>query len=226
MLANHLRFLAPLAVGLLALVLLLSSIEIRRILVPLETLLARIKAVAGGQETQAEFGGETSSPRLPQTFGDMERRIGRQVETLQTLADIDRLILERVPAAEVIDVVIARIEQIVDVLATGVILQQASGERRGFVRVAGQNTVEAAEPVAPETPREAAHDAQTDRRWRAIHYTGLGFDGLGVRRTWLLRLGHRDQVRSWIALGCASDRAPARSSLRKCAKWPNASRWR
>ncbi len=224
LLASHLQFLAPLAVGLLALVLLLSSIEIRRILVPLETLLARIEAVAGAQATQAEFAGRDEFAALTQTFADMERRIGRQVETLHTLADIDRLILERVPAAVVIDVVIARIEKIVDVLATGVILQQASGELRGFVRVAGERTIETAEPVTPVTPealREASHELQRDaqhgpqnsRRWRATRYTGFDFEGLGVQRTWLLRLGHRDQVRCWIALGCAGDRAPGEEQL-------------
>ncbi len=221
LLASHLRFLAPLAVGLLALALLLSSIEIRRILVPLETLLTRIKAVAGGQDTGAEFADSDEFAKLTQTFGDMERRIGRQVETLQTLADIDRLILQRVPAAAVIDVVIARIEQIVDVLATGVILQYASGERRGFVRVAGKKTVEAADPVTPETLREPLHetqgqarrDPQASWRWRAANHAGPGFDGLGVQCTWLLRLGHRDQVRAWIALGRAGDQAPGQEQL-------------
>ncbi len=218
LLASHLRFLAPLAVGLLALALLLSSIEIRRILVPLETLLGKIKAVGGGPQTDAEFAGKDEFATLTQTFGRMERRIGRQVETLQTLADIDRLILERVPLAAVIDTVLARIERIVAVRATGVLLKQADGATRSFVRVSGADTLESTGALLPETlratPQAAAHDsAPADRRWQPLRPPGPALEAFGVRAAWVLALGHRDQAQGWIVLGRTDDQVPGDAQL-------------
>ena len=108
LLVNHVYVLAPLVASLLLLVLLLSSIEIRRILVPLEALMARIDAVGAGTRARSRPGREDEIGALACTFGDMEQRIGRQLETLGTLAQIDRMILDRVDSQVVVSLVLAR----------------------------------------------------------------------------------------------------------------------
>ena len=100
--------LGPVALGMLLLALLLSSIEIRRILGPLEALVARIKHVGGGKATDFVYLDDEFAT-LEKAFGEMESRISAQFSTLSTLQEIDRLILSKAPLIEVIELVLASV---------------------------------------------------------------------------------------------------------------------
>ncbi len=105
--------LAPVAAGVLLLVMLLSSLQIRRVLVPLDALLTRIRSFGGDAIPVSDLRSGDEFELLSQTFDDMGVRIGNQMETLHTLADVDRLILARVPLPDVIEVVMSRMQRIV-----------------------------------------------------------------------------------------------------------------
>ena len=105
--------LVPVAAGVLLLVMLLSSLQIRRVLVPLDALLTRIRSFGGNATSVSDLRSGDEFELLSQTFDDMGVRIGNQMETLRTLADVDRLILGRVPLPEVIDVVMSRMQRVV-----------------------------------------------------------------------------------------------------------------
>lgn len=214
MLASHLNFLAPLAVGLLLLVLMLSSIEIRRILVPLEALVARIRAVgqAGAPAVDARMDDEFDT--LTHTFGDMESRIRRQMDTLRTLSEIDRLILERVPAAVVVDVVIGRIQQIAEVSGVGMTLRGVDPQapKQHFLCMRGQGQTETSTASSLQPLHETAYDLEPGR-WISMQQVGAGLQRHGVQQVLVLALGHRDQSRAWLALACNAGQAPDEDTL-------------
>ena len=109
--SEYAGLLLPVAVGMLLLALLLSSIEIRRILVPLEMLLEKIAALGGGRASSVH--GDDEFVALDRTFQSMQSRISAQIQALETLQEIDQLILARTPLAEVIGLVLRRIRTIV-----------------------------------------------------------------------------------------------------------------
>ena len=106
------NLIAPIGIGMLLLALLLSSVVIRRILIPLEALLGKITAIGGGNASEVVVTDDEFA-RIDRTFGDMERRIADQIQTLKTLQEVDRLILERVPLLQIVDVVLERIADVV-----------------------------------------------------------------------------------------------------------------
>src|SRR5690606_6569713 len=95
--------LVPAAIAVLLLAVLLSSIQIRRVLVPLADLLRRIQGIEGGEARIGRQAGEDEFDLLSRTFGRMQQRIGRQMDTLRMLSDIDRLIVQGAPLQALID---------------------------------------------------------------------------------------------------------------------------
>jgi len=214
LLASHLTFLAPLAFGLLLLVLMLSSIVIRRILVPLEALVARIRAVGQAGAPTVDTRMDDEFDTLTHTFGDMEGRIRRQLDTLRTLSEIDRLILERLPAAAVVDVVIARIHQIADVAGVGMTLRGVDphAPKQHFLSMCGRRQTEMDSGSALEPMHESAYDLEPGS-WSTTQLAGTGFARHDLQRVLVLALGHRDQSRAWVALACNDGPAPDEETL-------------
>src|SRR5690606_24890973 len=68
--------LVPAAIAVLLLAVLLSSFQIRRVLVPLSDLLRRIRALEGGSTDLHRQAGEDEFGLLSRTFGRMQERIG------------------------------------------------------------------------------------------------------------------------------------------------------
>ncbi|MBC7990081.1 MAG: EAL domain-containing protein [Luteimonas sp.] len=215
-LASHLKVLAPLAAGLLLLVLLLSSIQIRRILVPLESLMARIRAMSQSPQPFARSTNDDELATLTSTFGEMEHRIRRQMETLRTLSEVDRLILERVPVSLVIDVVVARIQVVADVQAAGVTVSSAgtTEDRRHYVRARGQRQVEtgALATLAPLSADAYGPSAGTEE-WKTTAVPGSGLEVHGATVVTYLALADRGGTRIWVALGRLPGEDPSEEAL-------------
>lgn len=205
MLAGHLHVLAPVAVGLLLLVLMLSSVQIRRILVPLEALLSRIRAVSQDARPHPEPETDDELGALSRTFSEMEQRIHAQMETLRTLAEVDRLILDRVPVAAVIEVVIARIRAIVDAPAIGITLKDRSHDCKHYVGFQGDREIRSGERRALAPLPEEAYELQEGvQAWSDTGDPGPGFAGHGVDRIAYLALRRRDGSCVWVALGLSA----------------------
>ena len=85
-------------------VLLVSSSQIRRILVPLQQLLRGTFKVAGNDfDTRIEVGGRDEFGQLANAFNTMSARLGLQFRTFAAFADIDRTILTTLDLGRVAD---------------------------------------------------------------------------------------------------------------------------
>jgi diguanylate cyclase (GGDEF)-like protein len=118
--------LVPVAIGILLLALLLSSVQIRRVLVPLDDLVRRIRAFGGNAVADPEIATGDEFEMLSRTFDGMGARIGQQLDMLQMLARVDRQILARQPLASVFETVLSRMQQFADGATVGIVV--AGGE--------------------------------------------------------------------------------------------------
>ena len=177
----------PVAVGMLLLTLLLSSMEIRRILVPLEVLLKRISAI-GAEPKVLSVSDEFAT--LDRTFQDMELRITRQILMLKTLQEVDQLILAHVPLAEVVGLVTERIRTIVGARPIAIsLLSLGQGiSDRHFLRLPyGSN---AGTFMASDDPVVNKPTPYADSRglWVTEHI-GPSFENLDLITVWCLTVG-------------------------------------
>jgi diguanylate cyclase (GGDEF)-like protein len=101
-LAHYRGVVVPAAIAVLLLAVLLSSVQIRRVLGPLSDLLQRIRAFDGGGSRIDRQAGEDEFGLLSRTFDRMQRRIGGQMVTLRMLSDIDRMILRGATLEELV----------------------------------------------------------------------------------------------------------------------------
>ena len=200
---TRLVFLVPVAVGMLLLVLLLSSVEIRRILVPLDALVARINALGHGPVVASAARGEDELQVLTSAFGQMENRITRQMETLRTLARIDQLILQRMPVGVVVDVIIERVLLVTGAVAVGITLEGRDGTLQHFVRAPGERNG-SAEGGALDAPLDSTwlEQHRVAGRWRTAQAVGPGLQRLGVACANVVVLGSPPH-QGWLALARA-----------------------
>jgi diguanylate cyclase (GGDEF)-like protein len=97
----------------LILIMLLSLSQIRRILNPLEQLVARTKSIAERQfSTRVELDSHDEFAELGAAMNDMAERLGLQFDTITALADIDRLILSSQSIEKVLERILDRISAI------------------------------------------------------------------------------------------------------------------
>jgi diguanylate cyclase (GGDEF)-like protein len=199
---------APIALGMLLLALLLSSIEIRRILVPLEALVTRIKGVAGGNSA-AVFIADDEFATLDRAFDEMESRISSQLLTLRTLQEIDELILNRVPLRQVVELVLKQIRNLVGSQSVALSIDGPSRQRsaRHFVWLGkmqdGLQT--AADPLADD----GASLRTPVRTWATTDAIGTGFDGAGIATISFLTVGPTDGPLVRISVGHEKSAAAA-----------------
>src|SRR5262249_43532123 len=124
------RFTFPLVI-LLALwvVLLLSIIQIRRTLVPLEKLREGTKKVAAGEfGSRVDVHSRDEFQELAVSFNDMAGRIETQVHSLKTLNDIDRAILSSWDLGDIVQSLLARLPELLAYdIASIVVIGRDSG---------------------------------------------------------------------------------------------------
>ncbi|GAB3306302.1 putative bifunctional diguanylate cyclase/phosphodiesterase [Luteimonas notoginsengisoli] len=133
--------LLPVAIGVLLLAVLLSSMQIRRVLVPLDSLLHRIRAFGGVPVAASEVRGKDEFEMLSHTFEGMGARIGQQMEALRMLAMIDRQILAREPLESVIESVLSHVQRIAGATVAIVVVRDAGVECHGRSRNGGDTVV-------------------------------------------------------------------------------------
>jgi diguanylate cyclase (GGDEF)-like protein len=112
----------------LLLVVLLSSAQIRRILVPLKQLSKAIHAMGNTEfNKRVEIDSGDEFAELAESFNSMGRKLADQFQSLNTMAEIDRLILASQDAEQVVQIVLARIKDIVDCAEIGIAIQNKDG---------------------------------------------------------------------------------------------------
>jgi len=120
--------------GALVIVLLVSSIQIRRSLVPLDELLKGTRRVAARDfttrvriESRDEFG------ELAESFNTMSDNLGAQFKALEALAEIDRLILSAPSIERILETLLRLVRQVAGCSCVSVTLIDPDGRSHGRV---------------------------------------------------------------------------------------------
>ncbi len=101
------------AVFSLLLVALLSLMQIRRTMVPLERLIEGTRSISKGEFAQVEVEGKSEFAELANSFNGMTANIKRQLDTLQSLSIIDREMATNLNVEQLIKQVIARAQTLI-----------------------------------------------------------------------------------------------------------------
>ncbi|MFQ5848366.1 MAG: HD domain-containing phosphohydrolase [Candidatus Methylomirabilales bacterium] len=136
-------------------VLFLSISQIRRSLVPLEKLQEVTRRIAMrdfGSRVTVTSGDEFEE--LAGSFNTMASRLGRQFNSLATMAEIDRGILSALDTQKIIEVVLTRMRDVLPCNGLGVILLDPNGTNTAETYVGGNPEEETVVEVSELTPRE------------------------------------------------------------------------
>lgn len=101
------------AVFSILLVALLSLVQIRRTMVPLEQLIDGTRKISQGEFTQVKVEGKSEFAELAASFNHMSDNIKHQLDTLQSLSAIDKQMASNLDVDLVINDIIARIQLLV-----------------------------------------------------------------------------------------------------------------
>lgn len=116
-------------------ILLLSISQIRRQLGPLEKLRdAAQNVTARGLSAPVEISSGDEFEGLADTFNAMTKRLSRQFRTLQTLAEIDRIVLSSLDADYIVETLIERIGDVIECHSAGLLLLERDQAGRGELR--------------------------------------------------------------------------------------------
>jgi diguanylate cyclase (GGDEF)-like protein len=156
----------------LLVVALLGIRGVRRLLIPLETLIEGTRR-AGNQDFSARLGDDELG-ELATSFNSMASRLGSQFSTLVTLADIDDAILSRHELDRIVDTAVLRMREIVpaDLVSIAIVDRNAPDSMRVVTRdqAAGGALEHVCTPhTAADTAELAAHvDGLRIDRWRDL----------------------------------------------------------
>ena len=201
------------AVLTLLLVALLSVVQIRRTLVPLERLIDGTRRIAQEVfdepvpvERDDEFG------QLAKSLNTMAARLGQQIGTMRALSEVDQEILSRVDMTQIIDLVQERLQKLWPNAVTGVVVFDQQAADFGIVHLdSGKNGVRAKLPtkIEPWLLNRLARDY--DGAWFDVGGSDLP-DFLtmvaesGAKRILILPIFWRDQVNGMLVLGLLEQR--------------------
>jgi diguanylate cyclase (GGDEF)-like protein len=91
---------------------LLSLIQIRKTMVPLEQLMSGTKKIAAGEFNPIQVSGNSEFSELANAFNGMSSHIKQQLETLKSFSSIDKEIISNINIEEIIKLVLARMQQL------------------------------------------------------------------------------------------------------------------
>lgn len=120
----------------LAFTLLLSFNLIQRILSPLQKLMLGIREFGNTNfENKVIVTSNDEFEDLADSFNKMGGKLAEQFKTLETMGEIDRLILSSLDADNIVQIVLARIQEIINCDFIGIIVEDGNGElNRMYVR--------------------------------------------------------------------------------------------
>jgi len=124
-------------------VLLLTVIQIRRTMDPLEKLKDGTQRIAMRDfESRVKVTSDDEFEELGESFNDMARQLGRQFNALTTMAEIDRAILSYLDTEKIVDTVITRMHEFLKYDFVSVTLLDSKGKNRARTYVgSGKNDV-------------------------------------------------------------------------------------
>lgn len=197
----------------LLVVLMLSSSQIQRILIPLKKLTLGIQAVGDSHfDSKVMIDSNDEFEDLANSFNAMGGKLSDQFRSLETMAEIDRLILSSQDAQNIIQVVLVRIQEIIHCDQIGIASQDRDGHfkhmhMRGLVQDDGSGS---------EIIEAEIELLSTDHEFLAQHQEGILIDlddtvpkfleplsALGAHACLVLPLFSEDALSAIVALGYA-----------------------
>lgn len=152
------QFFPLIIVGAILLVLFLSVSQIRKHLVPLEKLMAGTRQLANQRFfTTVDVTSDDEFGDLAQAFNTMSAQIGRQFNALDTLAQIDRLILTNPDFEGIVEIILKHVPAIVPCDSVAILL--AKPETSGAFQVYLKACHRDSEPVSTELSLTSAQQA-------------------------------------------------------------------
>jgi diguanylate cyclase (GGDEF)-like protein len=122
--------------GALVIVVLVSSIQIRRSLVPLDELLRGTRRIAARDfDTQVRIYSRDEFGELAASFNQMSDSLRVQFKAFEALAEIDRLILSAPSIERILDTLLKQVRQVADCACVSVTLIDPDGRSHGRVYV-------------------------------------------------------------------------------------------
>ncbi len=200
---------------------LLSVVQLRRSLRPIEQLIDGTNRVRNGQfdqPVQVERGDKFG--QLADSFNGMAKRLAFQIDSLRSLSAIDAQILSREDIEQVVAAAQTRLLQIAQWPVVGVLVMDRESQASGtlYVRVAVAQPMTALRvPVEAERLAESRGDGQgmwfdptsTD----APTFIGLIF-GMQAARCFVLPVRQSGDLKAAIVLGVRNDAVPEAEILR------------
>jgi len=197
----------------LLLVALLSVVQIRRTLVPLERLIEGTRRITREEfdqpvnvERNDEFG------QLARSFNNMASRLGRQIGALRALSDIDQEILSHLDIEQIVERVQARLQEILPKAVVGVILFDHASVV--FCTAYLRQTADA-KPSKTQIPLKAKHMAEYARYQDGVWCDVNGPDvpafvsmqaRLGASHCFVIPIFWRDEMHSALVIGVANQK--------------------
>lgn len=125
----------------LAAVTLLSSIQIRTSLVPLERLQEGTRRIAAKDfSSRIRLSTRDEFEDLAASFNSMAGRLERQFATLETVGAIDRAILSTLEVGRIVELVLAKVGDLLPCEAAGLVLLEPDGTGMAYRRKAAEST--------------------------------------------------------------------------------------
>lgn len=205
---------------------LLSVVQIRKTMVPLEQLGEGTKRIARRDfSTPVHVASGDEFETLAGSFNAMSARIAHQFSQLTTMHEIDRSVLSVLDPSRIVDTVLVRLRDVTPCESVAVLLTEPSDEGRGwwYERVGRAATQTTVEGVAIGQALREALLAQRDRLSLKGDSAGTLFGrlcGSGANSVQTFPLFRADELLGCIALGYADGQQvnrEARDQLRRLA---------
>ena len=190
-------------------VFMLSSSQIRRILTPLQKLTEGINALGDTDfDSKVHIDSNDEFADLADSFNSMGRKLSDQFESLETMAEIDRLILTSQNPENILQVILVRIQRIFHCPYIGIATEDHEGE---FTRMLVRAEASADDESINETTIKMT---ESDRNFLSINNQGVlqeldnrmptflrPFAALGVKNCLVLPLFIDDTLSAIVAMG-------------------------
>lgn len=194
----------PIAILSVALVLLLSLDQVRRILVPLHRLLAGTRRVAARDfGTPVPVQGNDEFGQMARAFNRMTEQLGLHFRTLSAFSEIDRTILTTVDMRQVAEIALTCIQEIsgVKVTSLGLLEADSPGRTQVYLRVGSGPTIRDELP----SPLDLSGADASQRKWsRSLSLPASYRAALhqhGAKYLYLLPIARADKVWGVVVLG-------------------------
>ncbi|GGZ63954.1 hypothetical protein GCM10008101_16910 [Lysobacter xinjiangensis] len=205
--ATRLYAFALLAAGVLLMAMLMSLVQIRRTLVPLEALIDRIRTFSGSR---------ASTPRRPPdelaalsaTFDEMQQRIGGQLARLHGLSEVDSGIVSREALDELLARVAGQLRALPGIADAAIVVEPSAGNAPGVHPADAPGRVLDRERVV-RLLADAAADPH-DGHWHRVPHEGK--DGIDARAH-RLRIGAPHEPQALVLLVADDAHGPEAETL-------------